>query len=152
MADAVIERVKQRLMDGSLTKEQAAQVLTAYKAKKAAPAEQAAAEEGRGALGTLADIGGGLIRGAGSIGSTLLWPVDKAQDLYYGDRDANVAGLITGQQPLSRNEERRQAIDAGLTTLIGSDPESLAYQGGKLAGEIAGTAGAGGVLAKGAQA
>jgi hypothetical protein len=52
----------------------------------------------------------GALRGAGSIGATLLWPVDKAQDLYYGDRDADLSGLVTGKQPVSRNEERRQAM------------------------------------------
>lgn len=97
------------------------------------------------------NLGGGLVRGAGSIGSTLMWPVDKAQDLYYGDRDPGLTSLVTGEKPLSRNEERRAGIDSGLQQL-GADPNSLTYKGGKLAGEIAGTAGAGGVLAKGAQA
>jgi len=90
----------------------------------------------------------GGIRGAGSIGATLLYPIDKAQDLYYGDRNAGVTSLVTGKKPLSRNEERRQQMDEGLRSL-GADPESLLYKGGKLAGEVAGTAGVGGALANG---
>lgn len=88
----------------------------------------------------------GGIRGAGSIGATILWPWDKVQDLYYGDREQNLKSLVTGQKPISRNEERRLAMDQGLQ-LMGAEPDSFLYQGGKLAGEVAGTAGAGGVLA-----
>lgn len=95
------------------------------------------------------DLGAGAVRGAGSIGATILYPIDKAQDLYYGDRGPTVSGLVTGKQPLSRNEERRQAMDQGLTSLVGSDPNSLAYKAGKLGGEIAGTAGTGSALAGG---
>lgn len=89
--------------------------------------------------GAYGDYTAGAVRGAGSIGSTLLWPIDKATDLIKGDRE----GLP------SRNEQRRQDIDAGLQSM-GADPESLPYQGGRLVGEIAGTAGAPGVIAKGA--
>lgn len=98
------------------------------------------------------NLGAGLVRGAGSIGATLLWPIDKAQDMIAGDRDPGITGLVTGKQPLSRNEERRQAIDSGLSYLVGSDPNSLLYKAGKLGGEVAGTAGVGGVLANGARA
>lgn len=70
---------------------------------------------------------GGAIRGAGSIGSTLLRPFESATE----------------------NRERRASIDAGLTSLLGSDPKSGAYQATKLATEIAGTAGAGSGVAAG---
>lgn len=83
----------------------------------------------------------GGVRGAGSIGATLLWPIDKANDLLSNDRQGRP----------SRNEQRRADIDEGLR-LLGADPTSLLYKGGKLAGEIAGTAGAGGVLAHGGRA
>lgn len=99
---------------------------------------------------TAGNIAAGAVRGAGSIGATLLYPWDAAQDLYHGDREKNLSGLITGQQPISRNEERRQAMDGGLQAL-GAQPDSFAYSAGKLGAEIAGTAGVGGVLAKGAQ-
>lgn len=98
------------------------------------------------ALQSARDLLGGGLRGAGSIGSTILWPVDKATDLIKGDRGKNLTGLITGQQPLSRNEERRQAIDEGLKSW-GADPESTTYKAGKLGAEIAGAAGLGGALA-----
>lgn len=94
------------------------------------------------------DLIAGGVRGAGSIGATLLYPIDKATDLIKGDRGPNVTGLVTGKQPLSRNEERRQQMDEGLQSL-GADTNSLAFKGGKLAGEIAGTAGVGGALANG---
>ncbi len=89
---------------------------------------------------------GGLVRGAGSIGATLLWPVDKITDMVQGDRGPNLSGLVTGQQPVSRNEERRQKMTDALAQL-GADPNSWAFKGGKLGGEIAGTAGMGGLLA-----
>lgn len=81
------------------------------------------------------NIGAGLVRGAGSIGSTILAPIDIAKDAIDGK------GLS-----LESNRQRRQAIDEGLTSLVGSDPNSLLYKGGKLGGEIAGTAGTGSVL------
>jgi len=83
----------------------------------------------------------GLVRGAGSIGSTLIAPYDIAKDAINGK------GLS-----LESNRERRRGIDEGLQTLVGADPNSLAYQGGKLTGEIAGTAGAGPALGVGAKA
>jgi len=86
------------------------------------------------------DILGGAIRGAGSIGATILSPIDMVKDAIDGK------GLS-----LESNRERRAGIDGGLTELIGSDPENLMYKGGKLGGEIAGTAGVPGVLAKVAQ-
>lgn len=92
------------------------------------------------------DVGAGLLRGAGSIGATIMAPVDMATDAIKGDRRPNVSGLVTGQQPLSRNQERRQDMDAALREM-GANPESLAFQGGKLGGEIAGTAGIGSAVA-----
>jgi len=92
------------------------------------------------------NFGAGLVRGAGSIGATLLYPIDKATDLIQGDRGPSMSGMITGQQPLSRNEERRRDITEGLRSL-GYDPESFAFGAGKLGGEIAGTAGAGNAIA-----
>ena len=94
----------------------------------------------RGAAQFAGNALAGAVRGAGSIGSTLLAPVDIAKDLAAG------RGIS-----LQSNRERRQAIDEGLRSL-GADTDSLAYMGGKIAGEVAGTAGAGGVLARGAQA
>lgn len=99
-----------------------------------------------------ANLGGGIVRGAGSIGSTLLYPIDKITDAVKGDRDPTITGLVTGKQPLSRNEERRRSIDDGLKSLIDADPNSVLYQAGKLGGEIAGTAGVGNFLVGGLKA
>jgi hypothetical protein len=91
----------------------------------------------------------GAVRGAGSIGASILYPVDKALDLVdraRGISDSGVKGLVTGEKRLTRNEQRRADMDAGLQSM-GADPDSLLYKGGKLAGEIAGTAGAGGAVA-----
>ena len=83
----------------------------------------------------------GMVRGAGSIGATLLAPIDMASDYAAGK------GLS-----LEANRERRRKIDEGLRDSFGAETDSLIYKGGKLAGEVAGTAGAGGVLANGARA
>lgn len=87
------------------------------------------------------DTVGGAIRGAGSIGATLVAPYDIAKDAIDGK------GLS-----LQSNQERRQGIDDGLTTLIGSNPNSTQYKTLKLGTEVAGTMGTGNLLAKGAEA
>lgn len=118
-------------------------VAKAYEASTSASTAQAKPKEttiGQDIKQGAINLGAGLVRGAGSIGSTLLAPIDIASDALAGK------GLS-----LESNRQRRADIDAGLTSLVGSDPKSLLYQGGKLGGEIAGTAGVGGVLAKGAQ-
>lgn len=82
----------------------------------------------------LQDGPAGLVRGAGSIGATLLTPYD----------------LAVGNTKSIGNPERRQAMDDAFK-MLGVDTEGMTYGGGKLAGEIAGTAGAGGVVAGGAR-
>lgn len=81
-----------------------------------------------GVAQTTKDIVGGAVRGAGSIGATASRPFETKEE--------NVA--------------RRQAITEGLRSM-GVDPESLAFQAGKIGAEIAGTAGVGGPLAGGAR-
>lgn len=83
----------------------------------------------------LGDFGAGALRGAGSIGSTLLTPYD----------------LLAGNTKSIGNPERRQAIDEGLK-LMGADPESGMYKAGKIGAEIAGTLPIGGVIGQGAKA
>lgn len=94
-------------------------------------------------LGSIAqgagNLAAGAVRGAGSIGATLLAPYDMARDAIDGK------GLS-----LDANRQRRAQIDEGLQAM-GAEPNSALYQGGKLAGEIAGTAGAGGAIANGAR-
>lgn len=98
-----------------------------------APKERGIAEQAR-------DLAAGAVRGAGSIGATVLWPVDKAAD------------LILGQDgPVSRNEQRRADMTEALGPVgLGADTESTSFAVGKLAAEIAGTAGAGGAVASAA--
>lgn len=88
------------------------------------------AKEAKDFVRPIGNLAAGALRGAGSIGATLLTPYD----------------LLAGNTKSIGNPERRQAMDEGLRSL-GADPESMLYQGGKIAGEIAGTAGAGGALA-----
>lgn len=82
------------------------------------------------------NLAAGALRGAGSIGATLISPLDAAA------RAFGVENSFIGRS------DRRQAMDRGLQAM-GAEPDSWMYQGGKLAGEVAGTAGAGGALANG---
>lgn len=94
------------------------------------------------------DMAAGAVRGAGSIGSTLLFPFDYAVDKIIGDRGRNLRSLVDGVETVSRNEERRASIDEGLRRITGADTESTAYQVGKVGAEIAGTGGIGKALGK----
>lgn len=82
----------------------------------------------------------GAVRGAGQIGATAMWQGDKAGD---------IADWITGQRKgmPSRNDQRRADMDTALKDMVGAQPDSLAFKGGKLTAEIAGTAGMGGLAA-----
>jgi hypothetical protein len=84
------------------------------------------------------NAGAGLLRGAGSIGATALAPVD------YLTRQAQKAGLAPDWSIFGR-DDRRQGMTNALGTL-GADTASVPFKAGKLGGEIAGTAGAGGAL------
>lgn len=91
-----------------------------------------------GVLKGIGNTAAGLLRGAGSIGATLLAPVDIASDALNGK------GLS-----LDANRQRRADMDSALQGL-GAQPDSWMYKGGKIGGEILGTAGAGGVLGQAA--
>lgn len=99
---------------------------------EAAPAEPSTMDGIKQGAGNLL---AGAVRGAGSIGATLLSPIDIAKDAINGK------GLS-----LESNRARRKGMDDALQSM-GAEPESWMYKGGKLGGEIAGTAGMGGVLA-----
>lgn len=117
----------------------------AIRKMRTAPVAEVPEEKG-GFLQGVGNLAAGALRGAGSIGATLLAPYDMTVDAIKGDRGKNLSSLITGKELPSRNQERRQAMDDGLQSM-GAQPDSLMYKGGKLAGEIAGTAGAGGAVA-----
>lgn len=142
-----------QLPDGSILRDvpegtTKAQIVAKLKANgRAVPAEwlapAAAATKEPGMLESAAsaikqgagNLAAGAVRGAGSIGATIVAPYDIAKDALAGK------GLS-----LESNRERRRAMDDGLQ-MLGADPDSLLYQGAKLTGEIAGTAGAGGAVA-----
>lgn len=85
------------------------------------------------------DAVGGAIRGAGSIGASLLAPFD-----YGAEAIGSAMGMPANAVPA--NTQRRRDIDAGLTTAIGSNPEATPYKTTKLLTEVGGSAGAGGLL------
>ena len=83
------------------------------------------------------NVAAGAVRGAGSIGATLLAPVDAA---------ARAMGV---QNDFIGRTDRRASMDGALGNM-GADTDSLGYGVGKIGAEIAGTAGVGGTLARGA--
>lgn len=116
------------------------------------PAEEGQAEGG-GMLQGAGNLLAGAVRGAGSIGATILYPLDKIGDLLDragGASDQRLRSLVTGKNEprLTRNEKRRAAMDDALSSM-GAETDSIAYGGAKLLAEIAGTAGVGGALAQG---
>lgn len=91
------------------------------------------AEQGTSFKQTAGNVLAGAARGAGSIGATIMAPIDAAA------RAVNINNSIIGRT------DRREAMDSALGSM-GAETDSLAYQGGKLGAEIAGTAGAGGLV------
>jgi Phage tail lysozyme len=87
----------------------------------------------------LTDEVGGVVRGAGSIGATLLTPVDAA---------ARAMGL---ENSFIGRDDRRKAMDEGLRSM-GVNTESGRFSAAKIGSEIAGTGGMGKILAGGAKA
>lgn len=82
------------------------------------------------------NIGMGALKGASDIGATLMRPVDAA---------LNATGLSD-----RTNADRRASLKGFFQDK--ADPDSLPFKGGELAADIAGTAGVGGVAAKGVAA
>jgi hypothetical protein len=98
----------------------------------------------RGFAGMAGDVLAGAVRGAGSIGATILAPAD-----YVASKIAEKYGeipFLTG-----RDENRRARMTQGLATM-GADPESTAFALGKTGAEIAGTLPIGGLLGRGVTA
>jgi hypothetical protein len=81
----------------------------------------------------------GALRGAGSIGATLMAPQDMLEDA--------LTKMIGGKNGAkSRNDQRREDM-TGAFKGAGIDTESLMFQGPKMATEVAGTLGAGPAVA-----
>ncbi len=93
--------------------------------------------KGRKQSDFLQNILPGAVRGAASIGNTLMLPADALQ------------GMVEGRSPLAVNREYRQQADEALRDL-GANPDSPGYKTGKLGAEVAGTLGVGPALAAGA--
>jgi hypothetical protein len=72
------------------------------------------------------NVGAGALRGAGSIGATLIRPFESAEE----------------------NQLRREAMTSALQEL-GAKPESIGFKAGQIGAEVAGTAGAPGFVGKG---
>ena len=85
--------------------------------------------QARGFAGMAGDVLAGAVRGAGSIGATLIRPFETAEE----------------------NAVRRQQMTEALQTM-GADPESTSFALGKTGAEIAGTLPIGGILGKGVTA
>lgn len=73
----------------------------------------------------LGNVAAGAVRGAGSIGASLIRPFESGEE----------------------NTARRLKMDETLRSM-GAEPESYAYGGGKLVGEVAGTLPLGGLIAR----
>jgi hypothetical protein len=112
--------------------------------------------------GSAGDLLAGGIRGAGSIGATIMTAAQKVNSATTSDASRKVmdgaayeprpsdgptlSSLVTGNAPVSQDEQRRQDMDNALRSL-GADTSSPAFKVGKLGTEIAGTAGVGGAIA-----
>lgn len=118
----------------------------AFDRQPAAPAKAQQSEQpgiGSKIAQQVGNVAAGAVRGAGSIGSTILGltvdPLARATGL-----DKTGFGYATGLGKTMA--ERRSEMDSTLGS-FGADTDSIGYATGKLGAEIAGTAGAGGVAA-----
>ena len=121
-----------------------------YAAAGYKPGQPEAPKPDRGVAGMAGDLAAGAIRGAGSIGATLLSPIDAAARKLNGGKPVNL--MIPGTDVgFEFGGDRRQGMTDALGTM-GADTDSNSFAVGKFAGEAAGTAGAGGALANSARA
>lgn len=106
---------------------------------KAEPVRQAAESDAAGSVqksenaGILANIGMGALKGASDIGTTIMRPVDAL---------LNATGI-------SDYTNKQRKADQKYLADYYADPDSIAFKGGEIGAQIAGTAGVGGALAKG---
>lgn len=126
-------------------------VANAYKLSRGG---DSVADRAKSAVSGVADyyknVNMGALRGAARIGQTILSPIDALTDSVTGKGQPTLSSLVTGDAPLSSRQERAASIDEFFKQ--NADPNSVAFQGGDLGAQIAGTAGVGGVLAKGVTA
>lgn len=91
---------------------------------------------------------GGFVRSGMGIVSNLMRPIDALT----GANDPNLSSLITGKPAPTAHEQRMARVDARFRNKYGINPDSTAFQAGKLGGDIAATAPIGGFLANGMRA
>ena len=139
---ATIEQLSAALIKADAAGNTADAKVFADKIREMRAAPVAPVEESGGFMQGLGNLAAGAVRGAGSIGATALAPIDALARKLNDGKPVTVGGFdVVGQ-------DRRAGMDAGLESM-GAEPNSWMYKGGKLASEIAGTAGAGGLVAKG---
>lgn len=109
--------------------------------------------ESSGFMQGAGNLAAGALRGAGSIGATITDVLrSKLADQALSAVPQNMRPEVTsGLAGAPRGADLRRGMDAGLESL-GAQPKSLMFKGGKLAGEVAGTSGVGGLMAKPFQA
>lgn len=114
--------------------------------EQAQPSEQTLAmrksEEERSKGTVRKNSAAGLIQGAADIGATILGATLDPAARALGVDPNGAIGSIVGRT------DRREATTAALESL-GANTDSLAFKGGRLGGNIAGTLGVGGALAGG---
>lgn len=94
---------------------------------------------------TWADVVGGLIRGAGSIGATLRAPT-------FAVDESGKPDMRPGYKVFAEERGKNVAAQDAALSDLGADPNSLAFKLSKLVSEVGGTMGAGGALGSVAQA
>lgn len=131
-SDDIIQRVARQQMGAQ--QPEGSRLTQAVRATR-----QAIGDAASGVPQQIGNVAAGAIRGAGSIGATILAPIDAA---------ARAAGI---ENSWIGRTDRRESMTEGLRS-IGAQPESLGFMAGKIGSEIAGTAGVGGVLGRAAGA
>lgn len=93
--------------------------------------------------GTAGNVLAGAVKGASDIGNTLLSAGQQMMDPTLWAMKK--LGIKLPEDNTLNHEQRKKAIQEVMAQY--SDPESLAFKGGALGAQVAGTAGAGGALA-----
>ena len=119
------------------TSEQAFEILQQQIGKQtpSQPATPAQPQEPQDNSTFAQNVLGGAIRGIGSIGATAMAGAKTA---------AEAMGIKNDILPYA---ERAKAMDAGLQSMLGVNPESMAYKGSKMAAEVGATLPVGGAIA-----
>jgi hypothetical protein len=102
-----------------------------------------------GVIDSVKNIGMGALNGATDIGKTLLSPIDWAAKKVNNGQPINIPTPIDGLT-IPVGIDRSPVLDQFYKEK--ADPTSLSFQGARLGIQVAGTAGAGGIVANGLKA